>query len=181
LLVEQRAASVGLLARRAGIGVGLSALYGLASGARQGGGALFEHALGVPLGLVLVMLVGVPSMFVFLSLCRAPIDARQIAELASRGLASAGVLLAGLAPAAALFVVTSQTPGAASGMVSAGLVLGGGIALGRTVLEVTQRAFAGSAHSVLGGMAVAGGFVVFAVALAARVWSAVLPILAGGA
>jgi hypothetical protein len=167
--------------RRAGIGLGLSALYGAALGARDGGRALLEHALGVPGGLFAVVLVGLPSMFVFLSLCRAPLDARALASLGARGLASAGLLLAGLSPAAALFVVSSQTTEAAAGVVTVGLVLGGGVALARAVWEVTRSAFAGDAKASLGGLAIAGGFAVFAVALAARVWAAVLPILGGGA
>lgn len=181
LLCEPVSDDRGELVRRAGVGLGLSALYGAALGARDGGLSLVEHALGVPAGLVAVVLVGLPSMFVFLSLCRAPVDARALASLAARALASAGLLLAGLAPAAALFVVSSQTAGAAAGVVTAGLVVGGGVALGRAVWEVTRRAFAGDARASLGGLAVAGGFSVFAVALAARVWVALLPVLGGGA
>jgi hypothetical protein len=169
------------LVRRAAIGFGLSALYGAALGARHGGRALLEHAIGVPAGLIAVVLVGLPSVFVFLSLCRAPLDARALAHLAVRGVVSAGLLLAGLAPAAALFVVSSQTAEAAAGMVTFGLVLGGGVALARAVWEVIQRAFAGDAKASLGGLAIAGGFALFAVALAARVWALLLPILGGGA
>jgi hypothetical protein len=180
-LQEPLTASGRELVRRASIGLGLSALYGAALGARDGGRALVEHALGVPAGLVAVVLVGLPSMFVFLSLCRAPLDARAIASLGARGLASAGLLLAGLAPAAALFVVSSQTAEAAAGVVSAGLVLGGGVALARVAWQVAHRAFAGDARASLGGLAISGGFALFAVALAARVWAAMLPILGGAA
>lgn len=181
LLKNEANENVRDLVRRAGIGLGLSALYGAALGARDGGRSLLEHALGVPGGLMAVVLVGLPSMFVFLSLCRAPLDAWTLASLAARGLASAGLLLAALAPAAALFVVSSQTPEAAAGVVTVGLVLGGGVALARAVWEVTRSAFAGDAKASLGGLVIAGGFAVFAVALAARVWAAVLPILGGGA
>ena len=181
LLREPLTGSGRELVRRASIGLGLSALYGAALGARAGGRALVEHALGVPAGLVAVVLVGLPSMFVFLSLCRAPLDARALASLGARGLASAGLLLAGLAPAAALFVVSSQTAEAAAGVVSVGLVLGGGVALGRVAWQVAYRAFAGDAKASLGGLAVAAGFALFAVALAARVWAAMLPILGGAA
>lgn len=181
LLQEPIADSPRDLVRRASIGLGLSALYGAALGARDGGRALVEHALGVPGGLVAVVLLGLPSMFVFLSLCRAPLDARALASLGARGLASAGLLLAGLAPAAALFVVSSQTAEAAAGVVSIGLILGGGVALARAAWEVARRAFAGDAKASLGGLAIASGFALFAVALAARVWAALLPILGGGA
>ena len=46
-----------------------------------------------------------------------------LASTAARGLGSAGILLAGLAPAAALFVVSSATPAAASSTVLVGLLL----------------------------------------------------------
>jgi hypothetical protein len=163
--------------RRAGAGLGLSALYGVALGARQGGRALVIHAVGVPLGLSLVAILGAPSMFVFLSLCRTPIDMKELASTAARGVGSAGVLLAGLAPAAALFVVSSETPVAAASVVSFGLLLGGGVALARTVWEVFRSAYRGPIQSVLGGIGIAVGFAVFAVALAMRVWTHVLPIL----
>jgi hypothetical protein len=167
------------LARRAAAGLGLSALYGLALGARQGGKALLLHSVGVPLGLLIVVLAGAPSLFVFLSICRAPIDARALASTAARGIGSAGLLLAGLAPAAALFVVSSETPRAAAGAVTFGLLLGGGVALGRATWEVFRSAATGRATSLLGGTGVAVGFVMFSALLAMRVWNAVLPILGG--
>jgi hypothetical protein len=167
------------LARRAAAGLGLSALYGLALGARQGGKALALHAMGVPLGLLLVVLASAPSMFVFLSICRTGVDARALASTTARGLGSAGLLLAGLAPAAALFVVSSETPRAAAGAVSLGLVLGGGVALGRATWEIFRSAVTARAGATLGGMGIALGFAAFSVVLAMRVWNAVLPILAG--
>lgn len=165
--------------RRVAIGLGLSSLYGVALGARVGARSLFEHAIGVPLGLILVALVGAPSVFVFLSICRAPIDGRAIAGSVSRSVASAGLLLAGLAPAAALFVVSSETAGGAAGAVIVGLWLGGGVALVRMLADVLRQGFAGKAESALGALAVAGGFGLFAIALATRVWGALLPILGG--
>src|SRR5262245_21499351 len=98
LITDDPRASVRELARRGALGLGLSAFYGLALGARQGGKQLVVHALGVPLGLFLVVLLGAPSMFVFLSMCRAPIDGRALASTTARALGSAGIVLAGLAP-----------------------------------------------------------------------------------
>ena len=160
-------------------GLALSALYGVALGARQGGLALFQHALGVPLGFFLVALAGAPSVFIFLSMCRAPIDALSIGGNVARAVASAGLVLAGLAPAAALFVVSSETPQAASGAVTIGLLVGGGVGLGRMVRDVVRPALIGRMESVFGGATVALGFAVFAVTLATRVWTSVLPILGG--
>jgi hypothetical protein len=179
LILDDPRASLRDIARRGAVGLGLSAFYGLALGAREGGKQLLVHALGVPLGLFLVVGVGAPSMFVFLSMCRAPIDGRALASTTARGLGSAGILLAGLAPAAALFVVSSATPAAASSTVLVGLLLGGGVALVRTTWEVLRSAARGRAVSMLGGAGIAIGFALFAVALAVRVWSAVLPILGG--
>ncbi|HEX7670876.1 MAG TPA: hypothetical protein VF395_14875 [Polyangiaceae bacterium] len=167
------------LGRRAAAGLGLSALYGVALGARQGGRALLIHAAGVPLGLLLVAVIGAPSMFVFLSLCRAPIDGNELASTTARGLGSAGLLLAGLAPAVALFVVSSETPLAAASVVRLGLLLGGGVALARTVSQIARLSYRGAVGSVVGGAGVAIGFAVFAVLLALRVWNHVLPILGG--
>jgi hypothetical protein len=178
-LVTHAESSHAELVRRAAAGLGLSALYGLALGARQGGKALALHAVGVPLGLLIVVLAAAPSMFVFLSICRAPIDARALASTTARGLGSAGLLLAGLAPAAALFVVSSETPRAAAGAVTLGLMLGGGVALGRATWEIFRSAVRAKAGSILGGTGVAVGFAMFSVILAIRVWNAVLPILGG--
>jgi hypothetical protein len=179
LILDDPKSSLRDLARRGVVGLGLSAFYGLALGARQGGRQLLVHALGVPLGLFVVVLFGAPSMFVFLSMCRAPIDGRALASTAARGLGSAGILLAGLAPAAALFVVSSATPAAASSTVLVGLLLGGGVALTRMTWEVLRAAARGHAISLLGGSAIAIAFAIFSIAMAVRVWSTVLPILRG--
>lgn len=179
-LVSQRERSDALdLARRAATGLGLAALYGLALGARQGGLALLQHALGVPLALLVVGAVAAPSMFVFLSMFRAEIDAWTVASATARGVASAGLLLAGLAPAAALFVVSSETSRAASAAVLFGLVLSGGVALARTIWEIVRSALTGQTISAFAAMCISIGFAAFSVALAVRVWTAVLPVIGG--
>jgi hypothetical protein len=179
LIREDPNANLRELARRAAAGLGLSALYGLALGARQGGPALVQHALGVPLALLVVGLIGAPSMFVFLSISRAEIDGRALASAVARGVGSAGILLAGLAPAAALFVVSSETPQAASSAVLFGLVLGGAVALGRTVWDILRSAWRGRPLSAAATACVISGFVLFSILLAVRIWSAVLPVLGG--
>lgn len=178
LVLEPPRGNFAALIRRGATGLGLSAFYGLALGARQGGRALLVHTAGVPLGLALVLLAGVPSLFVFLSMSRAPIDGRTLASAAARGIASAGVVLAGLAPAAVLFVVSSETPLAAKSAVVFGLLLGGGIALMRTTWDVLRAAARGPTQAF--GAALAFGFAMFTVAVGIRVFGAVLPILGGG-
>lgn len=167
------------LARRASIGLGLAALYGLAIGARQGGALLVAHALGVPLGLLLLGVVGAPCLFVFLALFRANIDGQVLLSAFARGVGSAGLLLAGLAPAAALFVVSSATPQAASFAVLFGLVLGGGLSLARIVWDIFRSAWAGGSLSTMAAFGITGAFAFFAVLLEARIWSAMLPVLGG--
>jgi len=177
LVLEAPHDSLRELIRRGTSGLCLSALYGLAIGARQGGTALLVHTTGVPLGLALVTLAGAPSLFVFLSMCRAPIDGRVLAGAMVRGIASAGVVLAGLAPAAALFVVSSETPQAAKLAVLLGLLLGGGIALVRTTWDVLRAAARGPLAAFAAGLAI--GFALFTMAVGIRVFGAVLPILGG--
>jgi hypothetical protein len=167
------------IASRTAAGLGLASLYGLALGARQGGRALLQHAFGVPLALLVIALVGAPSLFVFLSMCRAKIDPWALANAMARGVASAGLLLAGLAPAAALFVVSSATPPAAAAVVLFGLMLSGGVALGRTVWEVMAMVREDGTFSNLATLGVSAGFAIFAIALAVRIWSAALPVLGG--
>ena len=167
------------LVRRGVSGLGLAALYGLAIGARQGGALLLAHAVGVPLGLLLLGVVGAPCLFVFLALFRANIDGAILAGAFARGVSSAGLLLAGLAPAAALFVVSSATPQAASFAVLFGLVLGGGLSLARIVMEILRGVWASGSLSRLAAFGIVGGFAFFAVLLEARIWSAMLPVLGG--
>ncbi len=164
---------------RAGAGLGLAALFGVAVGMRTGGADLLRHALGVPVGLSAVVLLGAPSMFVFLSICRAELDASKLAELVSRAVASAGLSLAGLAPAALLFVLTSEADSAAASAVGVGLLIAGGVALVRLVGGLLQQASKGGAGSIVGAMLVSAGFSVFACLLAVRVWSRLLPIFGG--
>jgi hypothetical protein len=167
------------LIRRGAVGLGMAAVYGLVLGLRHGGTGLVAHTLGVPFALFLVALLGVPSLFVFLSLCQTPIDARSLASIAARSLGSAGLLLFGLAPAAALFVVTSETSEAAAGAVTVGLLLGGGVSLFGMISEVTAKARGNRANPSLRERSLILGFGLFAVMLVTRVWTSLLPILGG--
>lgn len=102
------------LARRAGIGAILAAAYGIAIGTREGGLAPLVHAAGVPAALAAVTLLGLPALDIALALFDAPLSPRRAAGSAVQGVASAGLVLAGIAPLAALYVVTSASTGAAS-------------------------------------------------------------------
>jgi hypothetical protein len=164
-------------------GLGLAAIYGVALGARAGGAALFVHAAGTPAALLTVGAMGVPAFAIVLALLNAPIDGARLTAVTARAVATTGLVLAGLAPAALLFALTSSTAEGAAGAALLGLSLAGGLGLAK-LLAGLQRALA-SAEGVTRLLAFLAslGFGLFAIALAARVWSATLPALgtSGGA
>ena len=165
---------------RLGAGLGLAALYGLALGARTGGMALVQHALGASAGLAAVGVLGIPALFVLLALVDAPVSPSAMLSAGARSLASAGFVLAGLAPSAALLAVTIESADAAAFVTRAGLTLAGGIGLYQLLSSV--RAMLGELPPLARYKcnALLCGFSLFAIMLAARVWHA-LPILKGAA
>jgi hypothetical protein len=169
-------------AGRFGAGLGLAAVYGLALGARQGGVSLFKHAAGVPAGMIAVACLGVPALTILLTLFNAPLAPPRALSAASRAAAASGLVLGGLAPAAALFVVTSESATTAAVMGLLGLAVGGLIGL-RVLLRDLKAAL--ETEENLMTRAASGfvlvGFAAFAVLLALRVWWSSLPILKGGA
>jgi hypothetical protein len=169
------------LARRAAVGAGLSALYGVALGARDGAEAIAAHVLGVPAALLAVCALGVPALYIGLALFDAPLSPKAAIAAAVRGCASAGLVLAGLAPLAAVYVVGSDGVEGASMAGTAGLAVGG--LLGLRHFSATLRealAKSDSATRLLAAIAQLA-FALFAVVLAWRVWAAALPLIGGGA
>jgi hypothetical protein len=65
-------------------GLGLASLYGLALGARSGGLALVQHALGASAGLAAVAVLGIPALFVLLALVNAPVSPRAMLSVGAR-------------------------------------------------------------------------------------------------
>ncbi|MFK7992369.1 MAG: hypothetical protein AB8I08_40485, partial [Sandaracinaceae bacterium] len=167
------------LARRAAAGAGLSMVYGVALGAREGGLDLVLHAVGVPSALLAVTLLGLPALYIVLALFNAPLSLRRAGSAAARGIASAGIVLAGLSPLAALFVVTSSSSEGAAIAGGLGLCVGGALGL-RHLASTLSEALrdADSATRTVAGFAQLG-FVFFAALLAWRVWGALLPLLGG--
>lgn len=166
---------------RAGQGLALASVYGLALGVRDGGTALLHHALGVPLGLAAATALGVPSLFVALALTSAPLCSRAALSATSRALGVAGLMLAGLAPVAALFLVTMESNALATVAGSAGLLGVGAVAL-VYLLQGLSRAMQGT--SLLpraSGNLVLSLFAVFAVGLCLRIWCVTLPAWGGAA
>ncbi|WP_437302512.1 hypothetical protein [Sorangium sp. So ce388] len=182
LLAERPAPDLRGDLSRFGVGVGLASLYGLALGARQGGVSFAHHAAGVPAALVAVACLGVPALTIVLTLFDAPLDAPRALSATARAAAATGLVLGGLAPAAALFVVTSASHVTAALMGLLGLAVGGAIGvvfLLRDLRAALQRD--GGLLRLAGHGAALLGFAGFAVALALRVWWGTLPILNGRA
>jgi len=166
-------------ATRFGVGLGLAALYGLALGAREGRLAFLAHAAGVPAALLVAFGVGIPALYIFLALVDAPVAVAAVAAAATRATATAGLVLAGLAPAAALFVVTSERPGAAALAAGVGLAVGGAFGLGNVVSDLRRSVEGARAPVRVAADLAFGVFGLFAVIVALRVWMSLLPVLGG--
>jgi len=165
---------------RLGAGLGLASLYGLALGARSGGISLVQHALSVSAGLAAVAVLGIPALFVILALVNAPVSPSAMLSAGARALASAGFVLAGLAPSAALLAVTIESPDAVAFVTRAGLTLAGGLGLFQLMCAVGSTLAGLAPDARLKCHALLLCFAVFAIMLAARVWYT-LPILQVGA
>jgi hypothetical protein len=167
--------------RRLGIGLALSAIYGAALGARYGTLAMAVQALGVPLGLLAVAVLGAPAFYILLAHVGHPIDALGLGAAVARATGTAGLVLAGLAPAALL--LTMSTEGAiAAGLYGAlGLGVGGGLGLRSLRGSLRQQLLAADPGQQRAGRFVILAFVCFAALLAARVWWLAVPSLGGGA
>lgn len=161
-------------------GLGLAAVYGLALGARDGRFSFLSHAVGVPAALLVAFGVGIPALFIVLALLDAPVVPSAVAAAAARATASAGLVLAGLAPAAALFVVTSEQRGAAALAAGAGLAIGGAFGLGNVVSDLYRSLEASRWTIRILSNVVFGVFGLFAVVVTLRVWGSLLPLLGGG-
>jgi hypothetical protein len=180
LLAEDEVFSPKREASRFATGLGLAALYGLALGTRQGGKAFLTHAAFVPAALAAVVGLGVPALYISLALFDAPIEPPRAIAAAARATARTGLVLAGLAPAAALFVVSSDAAGSAAGSAIVGLVVAGAIGLARMMGDLHGALDKAPAATRAKADLAFIGFAVFAVALSARIWWAALPLLRGG-
>ncbi|RLB56651.1 MAG: hypothetical protein DRJ42_02795 [Deltaproteobacteria bacterium] len=154
---------------RALTGVGLSALYGLALGSRDGGWALLTDALAVPMALIAVCIVGMPALFIAFAFLDAPIEPKGMAMVSARSLATAGLVLAGLAPAAALFIVTTEGRMAAVLIGSFGLLLGAAFGLRALLFDVVRTLSGARITTQLAAVVACLVFCAFAVLLSARV------------
>lgn len=160
-------------------GLCLAASYGLALGARSGGLGLLRHALGAPATLLSVGVIAVPSLFVVLSLFDAPVTLERTLSATTRAAASSGLLLAGLAPATALLLVTIDSAQTAAFVAKSGLLLAGCIG-GLPLLATLHRELrTASLKTRLKSRVALLGFALFSLALATRMAAALLPVLGG--
>jgi hypothetical protein len=164
---------------RAGSGLGLAALFGLALGTRHGGSWLVTHALLVPAAPLVILALGVPALCIALASFDSPLSTLQVARCAARGTAACGLLLGGLAPLAALYLVSADTQifgalVAAGARVFAGVVaiacFHAGVAAELKTATPNQRSIALLSVTV---------FDVLATIAAARVWLGELPLFGG--
>ncbi len=162
-------------------GLALASAYGLALGARGGGVLLLRHALGAPLGLLVVAAVAAPSLFVRLALMDAPLRPAQMLAAVAQGTFASGLVLAGLAPAAAMLVVSIESAQAAAWMSGLGLWLAGGIGLVNLFSALGEGLSGASLRMRSRAFVAIAIFAALACALSARAWCAWLPVLGGAA
>jgi hypothetical protein len=177
-LLESNAASTWVdEARRLGVAASLAAVLGVALGLRKGGLALASGAAGAPLGILAVSALAAPALAILLALANAPIDAKDLARATTRAAAKAGLLLAGLAPLAALFVVTVEDAITVT-CVGFGVLSLAGVVAARSFHDDLAQKLAQAPAASRAPMHVAvWAFLAFASALALRVWVQTLPML----
>jgi hypothetical protein len=165
--------------KRLFIALGLGALFGGAIGLRRGGASILVHALGVPAGLVAVAGIAVPAFAIVLGLANAPVDAMTLGRATTRAAAKAGLVLGGLAPAAALYVVTVEDAITVTIVGFGGLLLAGLIGIRSFARDLKPHLAAAPVQTQRMMTAAMPAFLAFAALLAARVWWLALPLLTG--
>ena len=166
--------------QRLALAIGLASLFGAALGLRVGGAAIVVHAFGVSLGFLAVCGLAVPALAIVLALVDASVDAFGLARATTRAAAAAGLLLAGLAPGAALFALTVEDAITVTLVGVGGLVLGGVLGMRSFVRALAPQIHGSDARARRLAMAAVPLFLVFAAILGARIWWVMLPIVRGG-
>ncbi len=174
----------------------LASIFGLAIGSREAGMDLVAHALGVPLGMLAALTLGAPGLYIALALMKAPHSAGQLVFALVGALRVSARLLAGLAPAAALFAVTSESQATAAAIATIGLAaagMAGLFSLIRTMLAKpdTTKKLEQAQHTpapqgprqtttfYVGPFIACAAFSLFCVLVVTRIWSTSLPIMGG--
>ena len=157
--------------QRLAVAIGLASLFGGAIGLRLGGAAIVAHA---------VCGLAVPALAIILALVNASVDAFGLARATSRAAAAAGLLLAGLAPGAALFALTVEDAITVTIVGAGGLTLGGVLGMRSFVRALAPQIDGSDERARRLAMAAIPLFLVFAAILGARIWWVMLPIVRGG-
>ncbi len=163
--------------RIAARGLGLAAIFGLAIGARYGALSMAIHAVGVPLGLLSAVGLSAPAAAIGLAHLNLPVDLKALTQGAAEGLATTGLVLAGLAPGALLVTVTCETPFGAAALAIAGLCLAC-VFGARRLWQLVGSASESVGAAVVSYIMLLGLFFVAAL-IAARAWWLLLPMLGG--
>jgi hypothetical protein len=166
--------------QRLAIAVGLASLFGVAIGLRLGGPAIATHALGVSVGILAVCGLAVPALAIMLALANASVDGLGLARATSRAAATAGLLLAGFAPAAALFAVTVEDAITVTFVGASGLALAGALGMRSFVRELAPQLNDSDDRARRLSKLAVPMFLLFASILGARIWWVMLPIVRGG-
>jgi hypothetical protein len=174
-------ASWGALLRRLGAALALSAVFGIALGLRRGGLALPLHGVGVPLGFAVVALIVAPAFFIGLLHTGLRVSAQQVGDALSRAAATSGLVLAALAPLAALVVVTSETAVWAATFAWLGLTLAGALGLRQLARDVARLLADEPLARWFWVWCATSCFALVSALLSMRVWASALPVLGGGA
>jgi hypothetical protein len=152
----------------------------MALGARYGVRAMLVQAIGVPLALAAVAAVAGPAFYILLAHAGHPIRALGLAAALSRATATTGLVLAGMAPAAAMITVSTESQVSAALYGILGLLVGGGLGLRRLGRELAAELDNAEPGRRFASRIVGLGFACFATVLAARVWWLAVPSLGGG-
>lgn len=166
--------------QRLAVAIGLASLFGAAIGLRVGGPAIVTHAFGVSLGILAVCGLAVPALAIVLALVDASVDALGLARATSRAAATAGLLLAGLAPGAALFALTVEDAITVTLVGACGLALAGVLGIRSFVRALAPQLHGSEGRARRLSMVALPLFLVFAAILGARIWWVMLPIVRGG-
>ena len=162
------------------LAVGLASLFGVAIGLRFGGLAIATHALGVSVGILAVCGLAVPALAIMLALANASVDGLGLARATSRAAATAGLVLAGFAPGAALFAVTVEDAITVTFVGASGLALAGVLGMRSFVRELAPQLNDSDDRARRLAKLAIPMFLVFASILGARIWWVMLPIVRGG-
>ena len=158
-------------------GLALSAVYGVALGARGGLESMVRHALTVPLSLAAVVTLAAPSFYILLAHGGSRLAPLPVLAAVRRGVGVCALLLGGLSPAATLLAVSSEGPLAAALYGALGLALAGVLGL-RQLIGDLRLALSREDDTPRGSHAAVLGFALFTALLATKIWAG-MPLFQG--